>query len=287
MSNAKDAVSTMGTILPEDVGGRDAVHVAVVAATALKKLAPAADVGIDAEGNAHDSGKLIGIVDPFLKSLVMPGQRFWLYLYPRTITGLSHRCSKCGRLRVSDELDAATVERCAQVAIRLNGWGSPPRPDIAEHIASAIRSLIPNSANEIHSSDGGVEGHAGLVENHAGTARKAPRLATGRLASPAQVDGAGIKPGPSEAKWAAPPHLREDSDQYPRSNCGTQRCADLGCFGYCQPTAPQDCAPAGTVSDVEMLGEKIWNEAPDHTLTRVDAYAIARALLSRFDIRRK
>ena len=47
---------------------------------------------------------------------------------------------------VSDELDAATVERCAQVAIRLNGWGSPPRPDIAEHIASAIRSLIPNSA---------------------------------------------------------------------------------------------------------------------------------------------
>lgn len=31
---------------------------------------------------------------------------------------------------------------------------------------------------------------------------------------------------------------------------------------------------------VEELGERIWNLAPDNTLTRIDAYAIARALLN-------
>lgn len=45
--------------------------------------------------------------------------------------------------------------------------------------------------------DGGVEGHAGLA--HGGTARDAPTLTTGCMTSSAQVDAAGIKPGPSEA----------------------------------------------------------------------------------------
>ena len=91
MPAAKDAVATMGMILPHDVGGRDAVHVAVIAATAARKLAPGQDVGfIDGE-RAGTVDQPIGIVDPFLKSTVKTGQRFWLYLYPRTITGLSHK----------------------------------------------------------------------------------------------------------------------------------------------------------------------------------------------------
>ncbi len=112
----------------------------------------------------------------------------------------------------ADELDAATVERCAQVAIRLNGWGSPPRPDIAEHIASAIRSLIPNSAG-----------------------------------------------APSASHRGSP-------------------------AGESDPAVTQDCAPAGTVSEGEMA---IWLYKAIPSISSADCDRIARALLSKFDIRRK
>lgn len=97
---AKDAVATMGEILPDDVGGRDAVHVAVISAIAGSRLYRGQDVGLlskhaqtgepiaVAKGDGVDP---IGIVDPFLTGGVEPNQRFWLYLYPRTITSLRHQ----------------------------------------------------------------------------------------------------------------------------------------------------------------------------------------------------
>lgn len=94
----KDAVATMGDLLPDDAGGRDAVHVAVVSAfSSTFNLMPGQDIGLafeqpvgrDVEASPRASTK-IGIVDPYLKAMVTPGQRFWLYLYPRSITGLNH-----------------------------------------------------------------------------------------------------------------------------------------------------------------------------------------------------
>lgn len=96
----KDAVATMGGLLPQDAGGRDAVHVAVFSAFAIEKLFPSQAVSVveqrDRDTMVSSSGESVGIVDPFLIAPVPPGERFWCYLYPRTITALSHRWSHPG-----------------------------------------------------------------------------------------------------------------------------------------------------------------------------------------------
>ena len=35
-------------------------------------------------------GSPVGIVDPFLKEPVEPGERFYIFLFPNTVTGLRH-----------------------------------------------------------------------------------------------------------------------------------------------------------------------------------------------------
>jgi hypothetical protein len=95
---AKDAVETMGMLLPDDAGGRDAVHVAVISAVADEKVYPGQHVGLIDSGLScckdpcagTNFGDPLGIVDPFLREPVWPGSRFWLFIYPRTITGLKH-----------------------------------------------------------------------------------------------------------------------------------------------------------------------------------------------------
>ncbi len=108
----KDAVATMGKILPDDARGRDAVHVAVFSAVAGVVLAPSQKVKI--ESHAGDDtvvgpaeGDIIGIVDPFISDYVMPGARFWVYLLPRTITGLTHQWTHTAFNEVRDESAAS------------------------------------------------------------------------------------------------------------------------------------------------------------------------------------
>lgn len=92
----KDAVATMGTILDHDVGGRDAVHVAVISViNNSTRMLPGQHIGVRIEDGisepiADANVEAIGIVDPYLERSVTRGQRFWLYLYPRSITSLRH-----------------------------------------------------------------------------------------------------------------------------------------------------------------------------------------------------
>lgn len=85
----------LGQLISDGDRRRDAIHIAIAPVTAAVRLAPGDHVGFFREGNldlfAHcDRSRTIGIVDPFLTADVEPGQRFWLFLYPGTVTGLRH-----------------------------------------------------------------------------------------------------------------------------------------------------------------------------------------------------
>lgn len=81
----------VGKILAEDAE-RDAIHVAVLPAYASVHLRVGDSVDLDDYGKAEpvENGKGIGIVDPFLKSSVLKGQRFYIFLYPNSITSMKH-----------------------------------------------------------------------------------------------------------------------------------------------------------------------------------------------------
>lgn len=86
--------------LCHDNARRDAVHFAVAPVVAGDVLRPGMHVCLLPNGEAGNRDYLddncesiptIGIVDPFLKEkFVYKGERFWLFLYPNTITNLRH-----------------------------------------------------------------------------------------------------------------------------------------------------------------------------------------------------
>jgi len=83
----------LGELIIDGDRRRDAIHVAVAPVMAVERLSPGQHVGLVKAGDIELVGvceRLIGVVDPFLKGDVEPGQRFWLFLYPNTITGLRH-----------------------------------------------------------------------------------------------------------------------------------------------------------------------------------------------------
>ena len=81
----------LGQIIePGRTAERDAFHVAVVPVVAFERLHPGQWVGIRPDGAAGVGALSIGLVDPFLRNPVYPGQRFWLWMTPGSITSLRH-----------------------------------------------------------------------------------------------------------------------------------------------------------------------------------------------------
>jgi hypothetical protein len=84
-----DALETLGTIIDENEK-RDAIHLAVIPMQANEVLIPG--MHVDKNGCMAESQEIegVGIVDPFLMDCVMPGEWFWLVIYPRKINSLRH-----------------------------------------------------------------------------------------------------------------------------------------------------------------------------------------------------
>jgi hypothetical protein len=83
----------IGQLITDGDRRRDAIHIAIAPVMAAVQLAPGQHVGLVQEGDLELVGpcdRNIGIVDPFLAEGVEPGQRFWLFIYPGTVTGLRH-----------------------------------------------------------------------------------------------------------------------------------------------------------------------------------------------------
>ena len=70
--------------------GKDAVHIAVAPMTATAELSPGQHVGLVDSARAGPSEHPVGIVDPFLTNKVRPGERFFMFMYPGSITSLRH-----------------------------------------------------------------------------------------------------------------------------------------------------------------------------------------------------
>jgi len=81
----------LGKIIEGDAF-RDAIHIAVAPVTAAHCLSPGEHVGLIGDGDkvSDTAEKMIGIVDPFLRRAVAKGERFYLCLYPNTVTGMRH-----------------------------------------------------------------------------------------------------------------------------------------------------------------------------------------------------
>jgi hypothetical protein len=85
-----DPIKSIGKVL---VGSeqRDAIHIAIAPVVAEMTLSPGWHVGLTDDGKATiNATAKVGIVDPFLRDIVKEGERFYLFLYPNTVTSLRH-----------------------------------------------------------------------------------------------------------------------------------------------------------------------------------------------------
>lgn len=83
-------MTELGKLITNEYESRDAVHFAIIPVEAGELIYPAALVGVQ-KGIAYmHSAKKVGIADPFLKTQINKGDRFWLMMLPNTTTSIRH-----------------------------------------------------------------------------------------------------------------------------------------------------------------------------------------------------
>jgi hypothetical protein len=113
---------------PEPNARKDAIHFAVAPVKSSDRFLPGEHVGLNDKGEAAQVDNPIGIVDPFLKRAVEPGQTFWLFLYPKTVTNLrhdwSHPAFEQAEAKLADSAKEASIEWLKDYAAMVRPYDS-------------------------------------------------------------------------------------------------------------------------------------------------------------------
>ena len=151
-----DALETMGKILDNDfpIGDRDAVHVAVICAVANCTL-NAGEPVVYKDGKAQlctswNEEISVGIVDPFLKEVVREGQKFWLFIKPRTVTSLKHDWDHPAipaDIRTRRKTEAQITQERNEAEEWLKNWAKREHADWDEVLAEIKSELIMKANN--------------------------------------------------------------------------------------------------------------------------------------------
>lgn len=104
--------------LIEGDAARDAIHIAIAPVVAGQQLQPGELIGLQSAGSdvAVVCANPIGIVDPFLKTTVVVGRRFYMFLLPNTITSLRHEWIHPAFVANADEKLAAAKGQIQKAA---------------------------------------------------------------------------------------------------------------------------------------------------------------------------
>jgi len=74
---------------PDELGVKDAVHVAIVSCVAGSAIKPGNRVELNKDGQAVPSEKGFGVADPFVE-VIARGQNFWVMMDPDSVVTVSH-----------------------------------------------------------------------------------------------------------------------------------------------------------------------------------------------------
>lgn len=152
-----DKVPQLGKLITESQH-RDAIHIAVAPVTAGTEMYPGDHIGFTDNGDAYtvvpNAKKLIGIVDPFLREKVYPGEQFYMFLYPNTITSLRHDWTHPA-FETEDELAALEpMLHKLQGAVEEEKWIT----DFAEGMGSTFQEIMQGADDYLASGDYLVRG---------------------------------------------------------------------------------------------------------------------------------
>lgn len=75
---------------PDELGAKDAIHVAIVAVRAGGPIKPGARVGMNKDREAVADSKGCGVADPFRKAVIGTGDVFWLLLAQDEVPNVQH-----------------------------------------------------------------------------------------------------------------------------------------------------------------------------------------------------